>query len=306
MRHKLLSLAVLCAAGAFAAPAQAVTFGLSENEPRMFSDPLFSALGVQHTRLVVSYDVMTNTQVDGGDELRRVTEYMNAAAAGGVKVLVAFNHSRGNWRDCTKKSNRRRLRICKLPSVNEYRTNVKAFLDAFDPESVSAWNEINHASQPTHRSPRRAAQFARTVRKLFRGPVVEGDFLDFKFSKTYAKRFRRALGRRPKLCGLHNYVDVNRNRTSGTEGMMKALKCKKYWWTETGGQYKTVAFKPSQSRQAKATRRMFKLARKFRGQTQRVYNYSFYGTPSDVFDAGLVDRATGAPRQAYTVFANGF
>jgi hypothetical protein len=306
MRHKLLCLAALCAAGTAAAPAQAVTYGISENQPRMFSDPLFTQLGVKYTRLVVSYDVMTNTQVDNGDELRNVTEYMAQAQAQGVRVLVSFNHSRGNFLDCRKKSNRRKLRICKLPSVAEYRTNVKAFLDRFDPESVSAWNEINHSSQPTSKSPRRAAQFAKVVHQLHSGPVVDGDFLDFRFSRKYAKKFRKALGRRPSICGLHNYVDVNRNQTKGTRGMMKALRCKKYWWTETGGQYKAAGFpNPSQTRQAKATKRMFKLARKWRRQTQRVYNYSFYGTPTDRFDAGLVDASTGTARKSYTVFRNG-
>jgi hypothetical protein len=303
MRNKLLCLALFCSLGAFAAPAQAVTYGLSENQDSMFSNPYFAPLNVKHVRLVVSYDVMTNTALDNGEELARVTRYFAAADALGIKVLVAFNHSRGDWRVCQKRSNRN-MKICKLPSANSYKTNIKAFLDRFDPESVSAWNEINHQSQPTAKNPKAAAKFAKIADGLFRGPVVQGDFLDFKFSKTYAKKFRRALGKRPSLCGLHNYVDVNRNRTDGTRGMMKALKCKKYWWTETGGQYKGSNFSPSETRQANSTKRMFKLARKFKAQ--RVYNYSFMGSPQDIFDAGLINADTGVPRKAYSVFANGF
>ena len=301
--RKLLCLALLCSFAAFAAPAQAVTYGLSENQDSMFSNPLFAPLGVKHVRLVVSYDVMTNSAFDDGEELQRVARYFAAADALGIKVLVSFNHSRGDWRVCLKRSNRN-MKICKLPSVNAYKTNVKAFLDAFDPESVSAWNEINHRSQPTWNNPKRAAQFAKAAKKLFRGPVVEADLLDAGFKKSYAKRFRRALGKRPAICGLHNYADVNRNRTSGTRTMMKALKCKKYWWTETGGQYKGASFSPSESRQAASTKRMFKYARKFKAQ--RVYNYSFLGSPKDIFDAGLINADTGKPRKSYTVFANGF
>ena len=304
MRNKLLCLALFCTLGAIAAPAQAVTYGLSENEDSMFTNPYFAPLGVEHVRIVVSYDVMTNTEIDNGEELNRVTRYMAMADALGIDVLVAFNHSRGDWRVCQKKSNRRTMKICKLPSKAAYKTNLQAFLDRFQPESISAWNEINHQSQPTSRKPKAAANFAKIADKLFRGPVVMGDFLDFKFSKKYAKKFRRALGKRPALCGLHNYVDVNRNRTDGTRGMMKALKCKKYWWTETGGQYKGSNFKPSENRQAKSTKRMFKLAKKFKAQ--RVYNYSFMGSPRDIFDAGLINADTGQPRKAYTVFANGF
>jgi hypothetical protein len=303
MRPKLLCLALLCAFGASAAPANAVTYGISENQDRMFTHSLFGDLGVKHVRLVVSYDVMTNTGVDGGEELARVTRYFQTTKAMGIKVLVSFNHSRGNWRACLKKKNRKK-KICKLPSVNEYKTNVGRFIDTFAPESVSPWNEINHRSQPTYANPVRAAQYTKAVKKLFKGPVVEGDFLDFKFSKSYAKKFRKALGKRPNICGLHNYVDVNRNRTDGTKGMMKALKCKQYWWTETGGQFKSAGFKPNETRQAGATKRMFKMARQFKAK--RVYNYSFFGSPKSDFDAGLINADTDAPRKSYTAFAKGF
>jgi hypothetical protein len=303
--RKLLALALVCSFAAAAAPAHALTFGISENQDRMFSDPLFTSLGVKHTRLVVSYDVMTNQRVDGGEEYRRVQRYFAAARSSGTQVLVAFNHSRGNFRDCTSKRKRKKLKVCKLPSVKQYRTNVKRFLAEFKPESVSPWNEINHVSQPTHRSPKRAAQFTNTVRKLFRGRIVEGDFLDHAFKPAYAKNFRRALKRKPRICGLHNYVDVNRNRTTGTTGMMRALGCKRYWWTETGGQLQSFGFRPDENRQARSTQRMFKLAKKFRKKTDRVYNYSFYGSPDQGFDAGLVHGTTNKPRKAYRVFAAG-
>lgn len=305
MRLKLLVLTLLCAASAaVASPAHAVIYGLSENQDGMFVHPLFAPLEVQHTRLVVSYDVMTNTQVDNGEELARIGSYFALANARGVKVLVSFNHSRGNWRDCLKRKNRKK-KICRLPSVNEYRTNVQAFLDRFNPEAVSPWNEINHRSQPTYNNPRRAAQYTKAVKKIFRGTIVEADFLDAGFSPRYAKKFKRSLGKRPNVCGLHNYADVNRNRTSGTRKMMKVLKCKKYWWTETGGQYKSAAFPTaSQSRQAKATKRMFTMARKFK--PQRVYNYSFFGSPSGDFDAGLINSQTNKKRKSYDVFAKGF
>jgi hypothetical protein len=301
----VLAFALVCSLATVAAPAQAITFGVSENQDRMFSDPLFTSLGIKHTRLVVSYDVMTNQRVDKGEEYRRVQRYFAAANASGTRVLVAFNHSRGNFRDCTSKRKRKKLKVCKLPSVKQYRANVKRFLTEFRPEAVSPWNEINHVSQPTHRSPKRAAQFTNTARKLFRGTLVEGDFLDHAFKPAYAKKFRRALRRKPKICGLHNYVDVNRNRTTGTTGMMRALGCKRYWWTETGGQLRSFGLTPNENRQARSTRRMFKLAKTFRKKTQRIYNYSFYGSPDQGFDAGLVNGATNRPRKAYRVFAGG-
>src|SRR5690606_25375025 len=81
MRTPRLLLALLAAllglpAGSAAA---AVTVGISENNPQMFDDPLFQALDVEHTRVVVSYDVMRS----GDDELARVTHYLNSARAAG-------------------------------------------------------------------------------------------------------------------------------------------------------------------------------------------------------------------------------
>lgn len=306
MRLRLLALAVLCCTASAAAPAQAATFGLSENQAEMFTSPYFLPLGVTHTRLVVSYDVMTNSANDNRDELTNVENYFALANAAGIKVLVSFQHSRGDSSKCKRGS---ALPQCKLPSVAEYRASLAAFLAAFTPEALSPWNEINHTTQPTYYNARRAAQYTRAARSMFPGTIVEGDFLDYKFSAKYAKRFKKALKKkRPSLCGLHNYVDVNRNKTSGTRKMMKALKCKRYWWTETGGQFKSRGLPPDEDRQAAATRRMFKMAgsKRFRKSLQRVYNYSFFGNPNDPFDAGLIDATTQQARKAYGVFASGF
>ena len=67
-RVVLLSLLlVLCAPASALA---ALKIGIAENQPSVFADPLFTGLGVEHVRVVVSYDVMTS----GDDELPRVTE----------------------------------------------------------------------------------------------------------------------------------------------------------------------------------------------------------------------------------------
>ena len=83
--------------------------------------------------------------------------------------------------------------------------------------------------------------------------IVAADILDQaddpaaknpKFTETakWVKTFRKSLKVTRNICGIHNYSDVNRFRSTGTSAIMKALGCKEYWLTETGGLYKFGSF----------------------------------------------------------------
>jgi hypothetical protein len=72
----VLPLALVALVPATASAAK-LTVGIGENDPSMFSDPLFPRLGVKDARLVVSYNVMTR----GDDELARARNYIAAANA---------------------------------------------------------------------------------------------------------------------------------------------------------------------------------------------------------------------------------
>jgi hypothetical protein len=79
------------------------------------------------------------------------------------------------------------------------------------------------------------------------------------------------------------------------------------WITETGGLVKFVLpdgrtlFPRSTSRAAKALRRTFSLAKRYRSRVKRLYIYNWTGAGRrDRFDAGLVD-AKGKPRAGYRV-----
>lgn len=242
MRSRLLPLALaasVCLALAAPAAAQAkLTVGISENQSAMFSDPHFAGLGVEHTRVVVSYDVMTS----GDDELPRVADYLARARAAGVQPLVAFEHSRGDASICAKPRNRRKA-VCRLPSQRAYRKSVRRFLAAFPwVRTISPWNEVNHFTQPTSRDPKAAAGFTNTLAKLCRScTVVAIDVLDqadrargnrrptYRHTTSYVKRFKRALKVPRKVCGLHNYSDVNRFRGHGTKALIRALGCRQVW-----------------------------------------------------------------------------
>ena len=194
---------------------------------------------------------------------------------------------------------------------------MKEFFAAFPTvKVVSPWNEANHFTQPTSRSPASAAKFTNTVAKLCkRCKIVVADILDQaddpaakspKFTQTakYIATFRRSLKVKRGICGIHNYSDVNRFRSTGTSALMKSLGCKEYWLTETGGLYDFGSFwskktykgcSKASSCQLKATKYMFTQAKKNK-KIKRLYVYTWFGDVTPRFDAGLV--ADGKARPA--------
>jgi hypothetical protein len=281
-----------------------LAIGVAENEPRLFSDPLFQQLGAKRARIVVSYNVMTS----GDDEINRVIDYLRGAQASGVEPLVTFEHARGDASRCKRRANRKR-KPCRLPTRKSYERNLRLFLQAFPTvRAIAPWNEANHFTQPTWRSPKRAAQFANIARRLCPDcKVVVADLLDqaddpkarhptYVATVRYARKLRRNLKGTRSICGVHNYSDTNRFRQTGTRAVIRALRCKKIWLTETGGIFKFGSFKASQKRQLRATKYMFKLARRNK-KIKRLYVYTWFGGVTARFDAGLV--AHGQPRKAY-------
>jgi hypothetical protein len=285
----------------------ALHVGIAENRPDLFADPLFTDLNVKYVRVVVPYDVMTK----GNADLPRVTDYLTAAKLRGIEPLVTFEHARGGAERCREKKFARRHRQCKLPTALSYRNHFRLFRKQFPwVRTYVAWNEVNHFTQPTYRNPKAAARFSDIARKECRGcRVVVADILDqadnvrakkprYRSTLRYIKRFKKALKSPRRFCGLHNYSDTNRFRDHGTRQIIKALGCQEIWLTETGGIYRFGRFGTSADRQARATKYMFTLARRFK-RIKRLYVYTWYGRVTPRFDAGLVAR--GHPRPAYDV-----
>ena len=167
----------------------------------------------------------------------------------------------------------RRRRHCRAPSAKKYR---KAFL-AFDKtypcvKTYSAWNEINHKSQPTFKSPRKAAGYYNVLRKYTRKKkfrAMAADMLDTPNMSRYLSSFKRYAKGSPKLWGLHNYGDVNRKRTSYTKLMLRSVPGE-VWLTETGGIVKLLpSFKRNTKRAASRTKGLFRLVEPLRHQAER-------------------------------------
>jgi len=295
MRRLTLSLICLLCLLALPAAAEAkYKVGFSEQQSAMFSDPLFKELGTKQARLIVSYDAVVKNTFEVAD----IDKWMAGARANGVRPLVSFNYSRG----CFADGKIPRRPECKLPSVATYTKAFKAFRARYpDVKDISPWNEINHFSQPTAKSPKRAAQFTKAAAKNCRGcKIVAGDLLDQKGMLSYLSKFKRALRGNYKIWGLHNYSDTNRNRSTGTKAFLRNVPGE-VWLTETGGVVKFgTSFPFSVTRAAKSTRFMFKLAKSNRRIT-RLYIYQWTGAEAGArFDAGVIN-PDGTPRPAYDV-----
>ena len=131
-------------------------------------------MGVQHVRVVVSYDVIARAD----DELDRVTRYLAAAQAHGAEPLVTFEHSRGEARGCARRT--RAGPQCRLPDRAEYERAFRAFRERFPHvRAYAPWNEPNHRTQPTWNTPETAAGFTNVAARLCEGcTIVVGDVLD--------------------------------------------------------------------------------------------------------------------------------
>ena len=241
-----------------AASAAKLTVGIGENDPAMFTDPLFPKLGVKDARLVVSYNVMTS----GDDELARVRRYLAAARAATACARWSRSSTRAVTRRAATASSNRNKAQCRLPSAKTYERNIKLFLAAFPRvKAIVPWNEINHFTQPTFKKPKAAARFTKIARRACKGcTVLAADILDqadntqgqeaeVPSATRYIKRFRRFYKGPRKICGIHNYSDINRFRSTGTKALVKALGCKQTGSPRRAGSSSSPASRRPQKRQ---------------------------------------------------------
>ena len=62
---------------------------ITNQKADMFSDPRFAQLGIKRARIDVAYDVLLDPS-----QTAQLDEWMSAAQAAGVQVLVTFDRSR--------------------------------------------------------------------------------------------------------------------------------------------------------------------------------------------------------------------
>lgn len=290
-------LAALLLVPAAASAKTNVAVGIGDQHASTFAAPAFRALQVKKVRYFIRWDAIRDRSA-----LRAADDYVRAANAAGVRVLLHFS------------TNNFAHKRARLPSVAQYRRYVGRLVARYRAMGVTefgVWNEANHVSQPTWRSPSRAAAYYKALRALCpRCTIVALDVLDQRGVQGYIARWFRALPRsyshKRLIIGIHNYSDTNRLRSRGTTTIIRTTRAyahhAQFWLTETGGVVKFGrSFPCNERRAASRIAYMFKLARQFRSSVKRLYAFSWSGNNCRGFDAGLV-RANGSLRPGYRTF----
>jgi|SRR5947209_217706 len=296
----IAALALLATAPAAHARTQ-VRVGIADQQIAMFGAPAYKALHLKITRYFIRWDARSHPA-----DLAAADAFVKEARRDHVRVLMHIS------------TNTFVKKRAHLPSVRQYRSDVGFLVRRYRKLGVrewGTWNEENHVTQPTWKSPARAAQFFKVMRGLCRGcSIVALDVLDQAGVKSYIQRFYRALGRSyarrfARIVGIHNYSDTNRasHHGSGTRTIINAVRASsgshpQFWMTETGGVVNFGrSFPCNENRASSAVARMFGLARSYRRDVKRLYVYNWTGSNCNGFDTGLT-RADGSLRPAYATF----
>jgi hypothetical protein len=282
----LVLLAVLAAASS----ASALTIGIADQKPDMFADPRFQAAGIQYARRAVAWDALSSP-----GQTAAVDEWLAAARAAKVNPLISFTHSSLNRRQ--------------LPSPERLLYEFRRFRARYPwVKDFATWNEANHCGEPTCHRPALVAAYWRKLRRECPScRILAAEVLDMPNMTSWVKAFRRSAKVEPRYWGLHNYIDANRLRTTGTRRLLKACRGL-VWFTETGGivsrtNRRRVTFPESTRHAAVATRFLFDELVPLSRRITRVYVYHWNSQPGPkTWDSGLIG-PTGKPRPAYRVFA---
>jgi hypothetical protein len=289
MRRLILTLGLLLGLAPQAQAAWHFELGIGEQQTRMFDDPRFQALGLEHVRVVTAYDVVCRP----GVEQNYLDIWLAAAQRSGARPLVGFSFSS------------RPGQRWKLPSYRTYLRCVQAFRARYPQvRDFNPWNEPNHSSQPTFRHPKKAAGFYNAMRRACPScNVAAGDVLDWSHLVRWLEKYRAHLRGRPRLWSMHNYLDVNRPRSwrrSGTRTMLRLTRGT-LWITETAGVVRSRRYSGyDEERAAAATRRIFAFARRS-PRIRRLYAYQWQAScDRRAWDSGWF-RSDGEARPAYRV-----
>jgi hypothetical protein len=282
-----LLLALLAAPTAANAMLRPGDIGIADQKADMFSDPRFVELGIKRARIDLAYDVLLDSA-----QTAALDQWMAAAQADGVQVLVTFDRSRRPGRkgfrpdpySLVKQFNRLRARY---PFVKEWVT----------------WNEPNLSQTPT----RTARQWLALKRACPSCTIVAADLVDRPNLGRFAKAFIKAAHQQPPIWGLHNYADANQYTPRATKALLKAVKGK-VWFTETGGVVRrnngsNVKYRgESLTHAAKAVNYIFTKLARLSPRIQRVYLFHWNGRNSS-WDSALIS-PNGSERPAFAVLAN--
>jgi hypothetical protein len=289
MSTRLASLLVVLLAALCAAPsAGALTIGIADQNPDMFTDLRFLSSDLHFARRAVPWDALTSPT-----QTAELDAWLAAAHTAHVNPLLSFTHS---------SSQRRRL-----PTPERLLYEFRGFRARYPwVTDYASWNEANHCGEPTcHRPELVAAYWRKLSRECPSCRILAAEVLDMPNMTSWVKAFRRAARVEPRYWGIHNYIDANRLRKTGTRRLLKAVRGQ-IWFTETGGivsrvNRRKVTFPESAEHAATATRFLFDDLIPLSRRITRVYLYHWNSNPGPkTWDSGLIG-PSGKPRPAYRV-----
>jgi hypothetical protein len=290
----LLALALPAGANSAEAPpagARSLVVGIGEQQPYMFSDSRFQALGIRYARLSIGWNALESRA-----ESRALARWLRAARADGVHPLISLEHS---WI-----AHRHR----QLPSAAALARQFRALRARYPwVTDFAVWNEANYCGQPTCHSPGLVAAYYRRMRAICPScNVLASELLDVPGMVTWVDEVRRALGYEPGIWGLHNYIGANRLSTASTEALVRATRGQ-IWFTETGGvvarhNHSSHGFPESAAHAARVTRFVFERLVPLSPRIARVYLYQWNAGVKrrEPWDSGLIG-PHGSPRPAFWV-----
>jgi hypothetical protein len=193
-----------------------LALGISDNSTALFGDPRFRWLGMHVARLVVPWDTIRRPR-----ELSWYSAWLQAARVERVRPLVVFNADPSHPR--------------RLPSLAAYTYATEGFMKLFPwVLDYTPWNEENHPLQPTANDPRQAAHYFNALSAYCPScSITAADVLDIPNMASWVQSFLH-YAHRPRLWGLHSYVDVGLGSHERTSQLLRMVRGQ-IWFTEAGG-----------------------------------------------------------------------
>ena len=212
----------IAAAGSARAATPPLVVGIADQKPAMFTDPLFTGLGLRDARIAIAWDAL---HVQAGSA-RELDGWMAAAHAAGVRPLVTFDHARSS-------SERKRKQ---LPRPEQLAHELRMLRRRYPwVRQFASWNEANYCGEKTCHRPELVVAYYRALKLACPScRILAAELLDLPGMTEWVKAFIHKAKLQPKYWGLHNYLDANYLRTSGTRALLRATKGE-IWFTETGG-----------------------------------------------------------------------
>lgn len=286
--------AVAGLASASTAAAAGFRFGLSDYEANTFSDPRVGELGVHLARDVVPWNAVYNKR-----DLALVTDWLNAVKhAYHVTPFITFQHADN---------------FGPAPSPGQYLKAFLRFRKLFPwVKEFSPMDEATHATQPTQRHPKLAAEYYNVLASHCPGCEIAGpDILDTDGFEAWMTTFLQTARPTPKIWPFNPYGSVATNNPAQIERFLAMTKGQ-VWFSEVGGvvwwRFKGRLIQHSEAYAAEVARNTFRFA-KLSSRITRVYYYHWRspGNPHRLpkrvtWDSGLI-RSNGAPRPALLVVA---